>query len=436
MKPARQGTGATRAARTACTALGLAGLGLLAATLGNRPALADDADSAALALPGPEGMRRADPQAVSLLAESSLTHATRRAGGGEDAQRLSVDLRYDAKLAPEWRAVLADRLDLDRSTSTGIAPLNTLKEAYVTWLANDTALFDAGRINGRQGVAFGYNPTDFFRANALRSSDSIDPNSLRDERLGTVMLRGMRLWDGGAVTALLAPRLSAASTDGPFAASWAATNSQTRWLLNYGQRLAAGINAQWLLLGARHEAPQLGFNLEQGFGPATVVFAEAAAGRARTLWAQALGRADPASLQARLATGLTYSLPGTLSLTLEYEYDGAALAARGWSAARTGNAADYGRYREFVAAQQEMATRHDAFAFASWTDVGVRHLDCSAFVRIDLLDHSRLPWVELRYHRAHVDMAVRWEEYRGSATSDYGAATTRQTVQLLLDYYP
>ena len=46
-----------------------------------------------------------------------------------------------------------------------------------------------GRINVRNGAALGYNPTDFFRSGALRSVVSIDPNSLRENRLGTVMLR-------------------------------------------------------------------------------------------------------------------------------------------------------------------------------------------------------------------------------------------------------
>ena len=420
--------------RAALAAVSLAGVALLS-TPGRARGAAADEESAALALTGPDSAQGTDMHAFSMVAESAWTWAEGRAGGSEDAQRLSVDLRYDAKVAPAWRTVLADRLDADRSPSAGIEPVNTLKEAYVTWLANDEALFDVGRINGRQGVAYGYNPTDYFRANALRTSNSLDPNSLRNDRLGTVMLRGTSLWDGGAVTALLAPHLGAASTDGPFAASWSATNDATRWLLSYGRRLGSGWNAQWLMLGTRHGSPQGGLNLEQSLGGATIVFAEASAGRARSAWAQALQHPAPEALQARIATGMTYSLRSGLSLTFEYEYDGAALNAREWSAARMGDLAHYARYRDFVGNQQEMATQHNAFVYATWTGLA-RHLDCSAFVRLDLLDRSFLPWTELRYHLSHVDTALRWQAYRGSGTSDYGAATTRQTVQLLLDYYP
>jgi hypothetical protein len=56
-------------------------------------------------------------------------------------------------------------------------------------------------------------------------------------------------------------------------------------------------------------------------------------------------------------------------------------------------------------------------------------------VRVDLIDHSLLPWVELRYRWPQLDAAVRWQDYIGGRTTDFGAATTRQTWQLLLDYY-
>ena len=71
----------------------------------------------------------------------------------------------------------------------------------------------------------------------------------------------------------------------------------------------------------------------------------------------------------------------------------------------------------------------------AWQDMLVRHLDLSGFIRVDLIDHSLLPWVEMRYHWTHMDAALRWQDYIGAATSDYGASSTRQSWQLLFDYY-
>jgi hypothetical protein len=88
-----------------------------------------------------------------------------------------------------------------------------------------------------------------------------------------------------------------------------------------------------------------------------------------------------------------------------------------------------------VADEQELPTQHSVFAYASWQDLLTQHLDLSAFVRLDLVDHSRLPWVEVRYHWSHLDAAMRWQDYLGGSTSDYGASPSRQTWQVLLDYY-
>jgi hypothetical protein len=162
---------------------------------------------------------------------------------------------------------------------------------------------------------------------------------------------------------------------------------------------------------------------------------EASGGRQASLWAQAGNSAADVAWRSRAATGFTYSTDNKLSVTLEYEYNGAALSGDGWAAARQDAPADYGRYRQLVSTRQDLVTQHGAFVYASWQDLLVRHLDLSAFVRADLVDHSWLPWAELRYHWPHVDIAVRWQNDVGGASSDFGASPTGRTWQALLDYY-
>jgi hypothetical protein len=296
-------------------------------------------------------------------------------------------------------------------------------------------VLDAGRVNARQGVALGYNPTDFFKADALRTVDSLDPDSLRDERLGTVMLRGETLWKSGAFTAMYAPRLADSPSDGPFSTDLGATNNRNRWLLSLSQRLGSVITPQWLLFGEQGKSPQVGMNLTSVLGQATVVFVEASAGRMQSLWAESLDLPGSEALRARASTGVTYSTTNKISLSLEYEYDGAALSCAAWNAARQGEPQSYGRYRNTVADQQELPTQHNIFVYASWQDFLTKNLDLSAFVRVDMVDHSRLPWTELRYHWSHFDAVMRWQDYLGGSTSDYGASPSRQTWQVLLDYY-
>lgn len=441
------------------------------------PTAADDDDAAALGLQSANAASTPARGSLAVIGEAAFTDADLQGGGGAQAQRLSLEVRDDLRLASDWRFVFGDRLDVDygsggsgtgtgsvsgsgisssgsgisssgsgisnggsgtgsnSGSGNGLQKINTLKQAYVSWQPRNDLLVDLGRINTREGVAFGYNPTDFFRADALRTIESLDPDSLRDERLGTVMLRGESLWTSGALTAVYAPKLASAPSTAAFSPDLGATNAAGRWLLSLTQHLTPSWSPQWLLFGNDQGMPQFGFDSTALLGDATVAYLEASGGHLASLWTQSQNLpADPA-WRARAAAGLTYSTTHKIALTLEYEYDGAARGARGWAAARTGDPQAYGLYRNYVTAQQELPTRQALFAYASWQDVGIRHLDWSAFLRLDLVDHSRLPWTEMRYHFTRVDLALRWQDETGARTSDYGAAPTGKTWQLVADYF-
>lgn len=396
----------------------------------------DDDDTAALALPVEQPPAHSAPERLFAAMEIAQIVSTLDQGGDVDAQRASFDLRADESLAPGWRAQAADHLDLLwPGTFAGSQQINTLKEAYLSWQAQSDLLLDAGRVNVRQGVGYAYNPTDFLRTGALRTEDSIDPNALRMTRLGTVMLRSQWLWDSGSLTTLYAPRLADHPTTAPWDPDFGAANSSNRWMVSLSQRLIGTWTPQWLVFDTGRGQPQFGVNTTAAVGQSSIAYLELTAGNNRTQWQQALRSSASASWHSRLATGATYSFLSKLSVTLELEYDGGALTRRQWSAARAGNPLQYLRYVQYVFEQQELATQFNSLAAASWQDLMIQHLDLSAFVRRDLIDGSSLIYTELRYHWSHVDAAIRWQDYRGGATTDYGLSPIRQSWQLLLDYY-
>lgn len=400
-------------------------------------ALAENPDEAALTLADRTEIDAKHARDWHVLTEAALSESKPRAGGSPThAQRLSLDAAYDTAFAPNWRAVFADRLDL--AWRSGISRddfINTLKETYLSWQPQADNIFDLGRVNLRYGVASGYNPTDFFRAGAVRSIVSVNPASLRENRLGSVMLRGQTVWSDGSLTALYSPKLSDRPSDSPFSADLGATNNQNRWLIALSQRLAPDVNPQWLLYDEEHRSPRMGLNITTLVNDATVVFFEWSGARSPSQRAQALGLADDTRFRSRVATGLTYTAPSKLSLTLEYDYNGAGLDENDWNALRQGPPSAYLQYRGFVQTQQELPTRQNVFFYALWQDAFIVHLDFSAMQRVDVADRSRLSWLEARYHWEHVDLALQWQFNSGSAGSNFGASSQRQVWQAQLTYF-
>ncbi len=347
--------------------------------------------------------------------------------------RVSLDFQIDTTLAPNLQFFLANRLDVngqDHQHET----VNTLKEAYLSWQASPNQALDIGRVNQRNGVAMGFNPSDYFKVGALRSVVSIAPSSLRENRLGAGMLRGQYLWDSGAVSVLFAPKLGDQRESAPFALDFGASNLRHRWQIAATQTISDGIAPQLLVFGEQGQSPQVGLNLSLLASDALSVYAEYSGGRSASLLNQSKQVDSPTRFYSRLATGATYTFPANISLNLEYQYNGAALNKADWQSAWQ-QPAVYWAYRSQVFQRQDMPTQHAAFAFVTWNDALVADFDLNWMYRRDLVDHSQQSWLEARYHLTHADVALQWQYQRGRAGSVYGALPQRQSIQALVKYY-
>ncbi len=372
-----------------------------------------------------------------IFTEAAVRESTRRATGETlHGERLTFDVRFDKAFAPGWRAVFADRLDMNRlHGNPGDGNINTLKEAYLSWQAQPDRIADLGRINVRNGVALGYNPTDYFRVGALRSITSLDPASLRENRLGSAMVRGQALWEKGSVTGLYSPKLADAPNPGAYNLDLGATNQRDRWLVSASQKVTDHINPQVLISGGRGQSPQLGFNLTGLMNDATVAYFEWSGGRSSSLVTQALGTADDSAFRNRVATGVSYTTAANITLTAEYDYNGAGLDKNAWTALRRGSPIAYGRYRTFAGTVQDPATRHNFFFYATWQDAMMKHLDLTAMLRYDAVDSSRLQWLEARYHWTKVDLALQAQLNLGKPGSNFGVLAERRITQAIVRYF-
>lgn len=343
--------------------------------------------------------------------------------GARRDTRASLELGWEGRLGADWRFKLADRFE--HFGGNGSRSINTVKDAYLSWNGSAETAIDIGRVNLRQGVATGYNPSDYFRARAVRAIVTVDPEKLRRSRSGTYMVQGQHVWDGGSLSAVLAPRIGHDEDD---------TNAVARAMLAGSVRLAPDFQPQALVLLEEGASPQFGLNLSALLGDAVSAHAEWSGGRQRDLLSRALEQPGETAWRNRLAAGATFTAANGLSLTAEYHWNGAALDRAQW-AALAQQPGQYWRYRSFVQREQEPPTRAALFAMLLWPDALRPRLDWSAIAKRDVQDRSMLLWSELRWRLDRADVALQWTHLRGRAGAQYAAYGERNSWRLLAQWY-
>jgi hypothetical protein len=402
----------------------LIGIALIGGVPAARAAANADVDALKLADQAEVVPQRAQDWRVSVEGAASST----------DAQRMSLDAVYDGKVASGMRAVFSDRLDLvHASGGANQGNVNTLREAYLSWEASTQAIVDVGRINLRYGVASGYNPTDYFKEGALRAIDSPAPQSLRENRQGTVVLQGQMLRATDSLSLVLSPKLGGAPNTDTASLDWGATNPRNRWLITGTHKFSETFSPQLLLFGSDGLPTQVGLNLSGLVSGNTTAFGEFSAGRGPSLTAQAAGdAAPPKAWQRRASAGFTTTTVFNLSITTELELNSAAPDWRQWNAMGAGSARSQLRLLSAAQSLQDLPVRRALFTYASWQDILIQHLDLTAFVRVDLETHSRAQWVEARYHWERADVALQWQVYSGHAGSVYASIPQQHNAQVVI----
>lgn len=402
-------------------------------------AAAGDPDEAALDLKSASvESSDATQSPFKLYVEAALGTAPKRyEAGSRSLRRASLDLFYSSKFGSDWRVVFSDRMDHIRTHDPGTDDtLNSVREAYVSWEGDggDTVV-ELGRINLRYGPAYGYNPTDFFRDGALRSITSVNPFSLRENRLGTVAWRAQRIWQGGSLALAVSPKLANESSDRTFSIDLGATNNRTRGLLTANHQFSDRVNGQILL----YKEP--GVDVVPG---ASVTALVSSSTSAHFEWAHAQGPGlanlagavnGRSTSGNRFAAGFTYTTSSKLSLTAEVHYNQLALSKSDWDRAAINSPALIVNYLMQAQRAQELASPRAYLLYASQRDAGIKNLGVAAFVRVNGDDRSYYSWLELRYHLVNLDLALQWQRNSGRANTEYGLSPDRRIVQLVASYH-
>ncbi len=377
---------------------------------------------------------------------------------------LFLDTRDEWRLGDDWRLNYSGRLNV-RTANTLPFPdhdnvINELRELFVEWQPNESTWVEAGRINIRNGVALGFNPTDFFRPRTVIDPLTADPSVLREDRLGTLMISTQTLWRYGSAMMAYAPRVTLPTAiylpanEPSFDPGLDRTNAQDRFLAKTSLNISDAFNPELLFTHAGTRS-QIGANLTAPAGHDTVLYLEWAGGVRSDLIADAFhyGRTTgslPASVSALLpndpdarfmndlSAGLSYATENRMTINLEYHYHQAGFSSADWhnwfaaSARRgfiPGVSAALWYIRSYAQDQQEPIGQHSAFLRLDWQDAFVKDLELTALASIDLQDGSGFMQASAAYNlsRAWTLSALASASY-GARESNYGTLPVAETV--------
>ncbi len=390
-------------------------------------------------------------------------------GPADWRNRTSLDAVDQWKLGTAISVNLSDRFNVieenDFDYPSRQMVRNDFREGYATWQPSPQNYLEAGRINLRNGVALGFNPTDFFKTRTQVDQASLDPSVIREDRLGTFMVRGQSIFDNGAASLAFAPKFYkptpvATRAQPGISPMLDRTNAADRILLS-GNYDIADLSPQAFIY---REAGATKFGLDTSYpiGQAVIAYAEWAGGRQRNLISEAesYGKktgALPAlapllppsntskSFRNDLALGASWTSAAKLTLNLEYHYHQAGLSGadqRRWFA--IGHAqrnalpvtGELWSIRGYAQDQQEPWTRQQVFLRADWTDALVSDLELSGFTAVNLYDGSSLAQLSASYYLSdHWTIGAYLSANLGSPRSERGSFAQAGSATLQLVRY-
>ena len=344
--------------------------------------------------------------------------------------RTSLDGTYQWNLAPSLTANFSDRLNLTEWNGSGFPdhknPRNDFREGYLTWEPLTRTYLEAGRINVRNGIALGFNPTDFFKTNTVIDTASLDPSVIREDRLGVLMLRGQMIFNGGSASIAFAPKVQNplplnADVSG-FDPRFDRTNSTDRFLATLNLDMA-DLGPQALVY---HEGNQtrFGLNVSRTIGQSIVAYGEWAGGVQPDLIAAAVryGKltgtlpqnapllppsSTRESFQNQVAIGASWTSAAKVTVNLEYHYNQPGFSGADWQqwfaiggapGAPPRVTRELWYLRAYAAGAQEPVSQHQVFLRADWTDAFVTNLELTGFTFISLIDGSSLSQLSANYY--------------------------------------
>lgn len=421
-----------------------------------------------------EAEQTAPPETESREARATRQSSLELELRGFRAERLGGDAYHGARASAHWfgRHRLGEDVGLlfnlrgrafvieDTSFSLDENLRLDVQELALSWTPYSGVTLQAGRVNIRNGVAHGFNPTDWFKADSLVVVDSQDPADRREERLGTVVMDSAVTVGSTLLQFGYRPEISddpgSLVTDMDIVGlGLDRTNPSEAFYIKATPSLGGNLSLTGNLLIEDGRAGA-GLELSGTVGDNLVLYGEAFVQNRRSLAAEALtgglgnatfreaiGADDDYGWRTQLALGGTWSLPESLvgprdiSLSLEYHLNSAGLTNGQIEALADATGPDLaaaGLVHNYAANQQEPLAREQLFARFAWNDFW-RDADFAALGYYVPADGSGLYQLSASIPLANsTELTLIGYSTFGDDTSVYGANPTQSTIQVALTH--
>ncbi|MDF7667805.1 hypothetical protein PT273_08115 [Orbaceae bacterium ESL0727] len=322
-----------------------------------------------------------------------------------------------------------------------------LQSFALNYTPNSDWRFIAGRTNIRNGVASGFNPTDWFKENSQVIFDTLDTADRREDRLGVVTLMGVWLNRDSIVNFGYRPNLHArpntvASNRDVIGLGVDRTNPQDSIFIKYSQSSWDNLSLTLSSLYQRDQ-PSLGTELSFAVQDNLVLYSEWFGQRRQSLTDSAQKMHGQQQFYHQFANGLTWSLQESwvgnedISLSFEHHFNETGLTQhqlRGWRRAIAQNNRPAYRIASLANVKQEPLAKQQLFSRFVWNNFWGDN-DLTAITTITPMDGSGFNQVTLS---APIIPALRIDlqgyHYFGKANTIYGSSGRKNGLILSFIY--
>lgn len=335
------------------------------------------------------------------------------------------------------------------------------KELYYSRKLSRSAFLDIGRINIQSGVAFGFNPTDFYKAAGLIDNRDTSARERRNNRLGPVAIRYEKSYKGSNLSLTIAPKIkvsdsSLLSDKNIFGQRFNESNSSEQASISYTHNSDQGYSKQ-LSLFYKDGLTSLGFNTSFVISSQFLAYGEWRVQNSRSfaadyihqLNAQGIDLDD--SIQQRLqeskkqlhnqfVTGLSWSTQHNITTRFELHYSGLAMTDDDWEhwfalLENQGNTAELWSLRSIFFEQSELASTKAIWLRSEWTDA-LPDFSPGLMFNHNPDDGGTMVQAFFKYSPSDsVVLDLHFSTFSGDKNSLMGSLANKQTLTAQLNWY-